>query len=303
MQSAQDTLDAAKVALASAKAVAVQTPSAQEKLDQANAKLAESTKANDAAQAAVASLTADIKTKKANLEAAKAVLADKQEVLDSATAAYNAEVAKLTNLKASLEAATQAVADLEAKAQTLTAQLTSEKQALSDLKNAPELLKQAQAKLATAQAALKASKEVLAEKETLLAELKATQAEKEALYNSLSAAYDKQVEAEHQAELAKQKAAIEAQGKVAVAVVNEKGQVVAFVADEVASTSQAPTVAKPAVRQATAQVAPTALVNKTKKGQAILPSTGDEKSRNAVFIALGSFLIAIGLFGTRRKHH
>lgn len=306
VQSAQDTLDAAKAALASAKAVAVQTSSAQEKLDQANTKLAESIKANDAAQAAVASLTADIKTKKANLEAAKAVLVEKQEVLDSATAAYNAEVAKLTNLKASFEAATQAVADLEAKAQNLIAQLTSEKQALSDLKNAPELLKQAQAKLATAQAALKASKEVLAEKETLLAELEATQAEKEALYNSLSAAYDKQVEAERQAELAKQKAAIEAQGKVAVAVVNEKGQVVGFVADEVASTSQAPTVAKSAVHQATAQVATTSSVAKAKPSKAqasTLPTTGDDYSRNALSIAVGSFLIALGLFGTRRKHH
>ena len=37
--------------------------------------------------------------------------------------------------------------------------------------------------------------------------------------------------------------------------------------------------------------------------QVALPTTGDDYSRNALSIAVGSFLIAIGLFGTRRKHN
>ncbi len=288
------------------KFVPLQTPTAQANLETAKTALVSAQERLVSAQQAVDSLSADIKTKQANLEAAKNTLSEKQDTLSNAIATYNTELTKLNSLEATLKEALQKVADLEEKASVLEAQLASEKQDLSNLKNAPEVLEQAKTNLVEAKTLLASAKALLAEKEALLTELKAKQADLQTRYESLATTYNKQVEKQQQAEVAKQKQTIEAQGKVAVPVVNEKGQIVGFIADEPSSLVSSNTEAtKQTVSQnkTQARVSPieTAAITKTATSANVttLPNTGDTNSKWLPL--LGASLAFVSLGGVVRK--
>lgn len=304
--SANNQLTASSQRLNALKFVPLQTPTAQANLEKAKATLASAQERLASAQQAVDSLSADIKTKQANLEAAKNTLSEKQDTLSNAIATYNTELTKLNSLEATLKEALQKVADLEEKASVLEAQLASEKQDLSNLKNAPEVLEQAKTNLVEAKTLLASAKALLAEKEALLTELKAKQADLQTRYESLATTYNKQVEKQQQAEVAKQKQTIEAQGKVAVPVVNEKGQIVGFIADEPSSLVSSNTEAtKQTVSQnkTQARVSPieTAAITKTATSANVttLPNTGDTNSKWLPL--LGASLAFVSLGGVVRK--
>ena len=285
----QAALAQATEKLAAAEAVEVRTPAAEKEAAAAQTALTTAQERNTKAQAAFSSLNADIKEKQAALAQAKAVLSEKQADLLAAKETLRAE----QNTLASRREVAQKAAD---QVNNRKAELVAANTSLQTVKERVEVLKNAPANLAKAQEALKAAEATLAEKRVALEvqikkleELKSLQKDTAEQHAKFVKAYQDYLEAQRQAKIAAEKAAIEKAGKTAVPVIDEKGQIVGYKAQEVAPQTQAMSYkgvygASPAKVQA----------------QAILPATGSESTSTVLISGMALGMVAT-LVGFKRK--
>ena len=249
----------------------LQVPAAQTALKTAQEKLTLDEATLAKANKAVEELNADIKVKQKNLAEAQAVLKTKEAELATLNITLKTEQITLAAKEAEVAAAQKAVqaaqADLTQAQQTLT---SAEKRVL-DLKNAPKILAEAEKVLAEKAAILKAEVKKLEE-------LKTTQKAVAAQNAKVVKAYQEYLEAERQAEIAKQYQAIKQAGGEPVPVVNAKGEITGYV-DGKKSTPLAP---KPVAKA--------------------LPKTGQSMSLFAIYgMIVGAFGLLIPIKGKHGK--
>lgn len=206
------------------KTTKLQAPGAQAKLDKANKALVADQKSLDAVNASVATLEADVAVKKAALDAAKAEVAKKDLVFQDAVKKQGVEQAKLDVLNQELKALKSELAKEQVSLAEAKTQLAEEELVLYKLTHADEELAKAKAELAKAKELLDAAAKTLSIEKEKLADLIAKKALANTEYNDLLKAYNAQEAARLEAE----KAAIEAQGKIAVPVYDKKGQLVSY---------------------------------------------------------------------------
>ena len=248
---------------------ALQVPTAQTALKVAQDKLTLDEATLAKANKAVEELNADIKAKQANLAAAQEALKTKEAELATLHATLKAEqevlAAKETEVAAAQKAVQKAQTDLTHAQKTLT---SAEKRVV-DLKNAPKILAEAEKVLAEKTAILKAEIKKLED-------LKATQKEVAAQNAKVVKAYQEYLEAERQAELAKQYQAIKQAGGEPVPVVNAEGEITGYVDGK----KTTPLTVKPVAKA--------------------LPKTGQSMSLFAIYgMIVGAFSL---LFQIKRKH-
>ena len=276
--SAQAVFNAVSASLAQAttkrdgiKNQALQVPTAQTALNAAQDKLTldESTLAK--ANKAVEELNADIKAKQANLADAQFVLKTKEAELATLNRTLKAEQTTLAAKEAEVAAAQKAVQVAQADLTQAQAVLSSAQKRVVDLKNAPKILAEAEKVLAEKAAVLKAEIKKLEE-------LKAAQKEVAAQNAKVVKAYQEYLEAERQAEIAKQYQAIKQAGGDPVPVVNAKGEITGYV-DGKKST---PLASKPTAKA--------------------LPKTGQSMSLFAIYgMIVGAFGLLIPIKGKHEK--
>ncbi|EGP65809.1 conserved domain protein [Streptococcus sp. oral taxon 056 str. F0418] len=252
---------------------ALQTPTAQANLKSVQDKLAldESTLAK--ANKAVKELNADIKAKQANLADAQAVLKTKEAELATLNTTLKAEQEVLTAKESEVVAAQKGVQVAQADLTQAQNILTSSEKRVVDLKNAPKILAEAEKVLAEKTAILKAEIKKLDE-------LKATQKEVAFQNAKVVKAYQEYLEAERQAELAKQYQAIKQAGGEPVPVVNAKGEITGYVDGKKAT----PLVVKPVAKA--------------------LPKTGQSMSLFAIYgMIVGAFSLLFQIKNMRNKEY
>lgn len=266
------------------------TPAAEAAFTKAQATLKADEAENKAAQAAVKQLTADVKAKQAVLAQAKAELAQKQAELAALKHHLSAEQNKLADKQADLTKAQALVNKREDELVQVKERLTAAKAKVSQLKAAPVRLAQAKQNLLIAKQNLAEKKALLEKEQAKLQVLKATQAEVVTQHNSLVKTYQEQLEAERQAKLAEQKAAIEKAGGQAVPVFDETGKLVSYENMHKQAT--------PLLVGSQSTVQPVQ-VNYSAHFEKTLPSTGEKGS---ILSAIGSlFLIGFSFVGYKRK--
>ena len=235
---AQADLTQATEALAQAEAVAVQTPAAQQAQAKAQEELKAAQDTNEKAQANLAALNADVTAKKTALAAAKATLGNKQAALSTAQTALKVEQTTLAEKQTQATAAKNKVASQVQELSTAKQALTQAKERVEVLKNAPANLKAAQKALAVAQETLKEKKAILEVDMKKLEMLKAEEKEAADQHAQVMKAYQDYLEAQRQAKIAAEKAAIEKAGKTALPVFDASGQIVGYT--EAKASSQEP---------------------------------------------------------------
>ena len=201
---------------------ALQTPTAQANLKSAQDKLALDEATLAKANKAVEELNADIKAKQKNLAEAQAVLKTKEAELAMLNTTLKAEQEVLTAKEAEVVAAQKAVQAAQTDLTQAQNILTSSEKRVVDLKNAPKILAEAEKVLAEKTAILK--KEI-----KKLEELKVAQKEVASQNAKVVKAYHDYLEAERQAEIAKQYQSIKQIGGEPVPVVNGKGEITGYV--------------------------------------------------------------------------
>ncbi len=274
----------------SLKAESPLTPAAEAVLTKIQATLKADEIEDKAAQEAVKQLNADVKAKQAALAQAKAELAQKQAELAALKHHLSAEQNKLADKQADLTKAQALVNKREDELVQVKERLTAAKAKVSQLKAAPVRLAQAKQNLLIAKQNLAEKKALLEKEQAKLQVLKATQAEVVTQHNSLVKTYQEQLEAERQAKLAEQKAAIEKAGGQAVPVFDETGKLVSYENMHKQAT--------PLLVGSQSTVQPVQ-VNYSARFEKTLPSTGEKGS---ILSAIGSlFLIGFSFVGYKRK--
>ncbi|MBO4108815.1 SEC10/PgrA surface exclusion domain-containing protein [Streptococcus suis] len=234
---AENKVTTARAQLTTAQAVPVLTAQAQAKLVTAQEAVKKAEAAYQEAQTNLAQLQADVKVKQANLAQARQVLTEKQANLAQAQEVLSKEQATLDLLKAELQASQKQVAESQASLTNAQAGLAEAKTYLVQLQQAPELLKQAKARLATAQADVKAKEARLTEALDKLKTLKEEKATASEHYQTILSAYQAFLEAQRQAELAKQYEAILREGRQAVPIVDATGRITGYRSQSIKLTS------------------------------------------------------------------
>ena len=266
------------------------TPIAEAALTKAQATLKADEAENKLAQEAVKQLTADVKAKQAALLQAKAELAQTEAQLKALEAILSTEQSTLAAKQATLAQARslvkQRIAELvQAKENVMKAQAV-----VVQLKAAPAMLKQAQMAYRSAKQMLLEKKEILGREEAKLTVLKAEQAEVTKQHQALVKTYQEQLEAERQAKLAEQKAAIEKAGGQAVPVFDETGKLVSYENMHKQAT--------PLLVGSQSTVQPVQ-VNYSTRFEKALPSTGEKGS---ILSAIGGLLlVGFSFVGYKRK--
>ena len=274
----------------SLKAESPLTPAAEAVLTKIQATLKADEIENKAAQEAVKQLNADVKAKQAALAQAKAELAQKQAELAALKHHLSAEQNKLADKQADLTKAQALVNKREDELVQVKERLTAAKAKVSQLKAAPVRLAQAKQNLLIAKQNLAENKALLEKEQAKLQVLKATQAEVVTQHNSLVKTYQEQLEAERQAKLAEQKAAIEKAGGQAVPVFDETGKLVSYENMHKQATQLL------VGSQSTVQPVQ---VNYSTRFEKALPSTGEKGS---ILSVIGSLLlIGFSFVGCKRK--
>lgn len=228
---AQNALTLAESTLTKAESVPVKTAEAQAILIKVQEQVKSSTDVYNKAQEAVKSLEADVKVKQANVVAAKAVLETKQSELVALQAQLSTE-------QKALESAKTAKNEAVLKLRTAEQALESAKADVVTAENYLELLKSASAKLSDAQTALKSAESRLGSKQMILAEaqekldvLKVAEKVANEEYQKLLSAYEALLEAQRQAQLAKEYADLVKAGKTPLAVTDQTGKVTGYIAE------------------------------------------------------------------------
>lgn len=271
-EEAKSTAEKALDQRATIQNTALKTPTAEEKLAQAEAELAKADSENKHAQAALAQLNADVQTKRKVLEAAKEKLAEKQAERKTLNEALMAEKTVLARKQAELARTKEVVINHQKVLEKTQKDLKASKERVEILQNAPEILEKAKTALASAQEVLNEKKSALEVAQAKLETVKAVQSKVVAAHKELVSAYrsylEAKLEAEHQENLAAQKARIEQAGGNPVAVV-QNGKIVKYV--ERPANNQTTKVTNP-VYQAPAVSRSTGL-----------PKTGEELSSLGLF--------------------
>ena len=265
------------------------TPAAETALTKAQATLKADEEENKVAQEAVKQLNADVKTKQAALAQAKAELAQKQAELAALKHHLSAEQNKLADKQADLTKAQVLVNKREDELVQVKERLTAAKAKVSQLRAAPVRLAQAKQNLLIAKQNLAEKKALLEKEQAKLQVLKATQAEVVTQHNSLVKTYQEQLEAERQAKLAEQKAAIEKAGGQAVPVFDETGKITGYVNGNKQSVT--PTLTSTNHKKVK--------VNYNTVSAKQLPSTGEVTSLLGMFG--GAILSVLSFVGHKRK--
>ena len=266
------------------------TPAAEAALTKAQATLKADEAENKAAQAAVKQLTVDVKAKQAVLAQAKAELAQKQMELKALEATLSTEQSTLAAKQTTLAQARSLVEQRATELVQVKEHRTKAQAVVVQLKAAPAMLKQAQMAYRSAKQMLLEKKEILGREEAKLTVLKAEQAEVTKQHQALVKIYQEQLEAERQAKLAEQKAAIEKAGGQAVPVFDETGKLVSYENMHKQAT--------PLLVGSQSTVQPVQ-VNYSARFEKTLPSTGEKGS---ILSAIGSlFLIGFSFVGYKRK--
>lgn len=266
------------------------TPAAEAALIKAQATLKADEEENKLAQEAVKQLTADVKAKQAALLQAKAELAQKQMELKALEAILSTEqstlAAKQTTLAQARSLVEQRATELvQAKENVVKAQAV-----VAQLKAAPAIFKQAQMDYRSAKQVLFEKQAVLKQAEAKLTVLKAEQAEVTNQHQVLVKIYQEQLEAQRQAKLAEQKAAIEQAGGQAIPVFDETGKLVSYENMHKQATQS------PVGIQSTVQPV---RVNYNIHFKKTLPSTGEKGS---ILSAIGGLLlVGLSFMGTKQK--
>ncbi|MDG3136260.1 SEC10/PgrA surface exclusion domain-containing protein [Streptococcus suis] len=278
----------ARAQLTTAQAMPILTPQAQAKLVTAQEAVKKAEAAYEEAQTNLAHLQADVKVKQANLAQAKQVLAEKQATLTQVRKVLVSEQAMLDHLKEELQASQKQVTESQAILKNAQTGLAEAETHLVQLQQAPELLKQAKARLAMAQADVKAKEAVLTEALDKLKTLKEEKVTASEHYQTVLSAYQALLEAQRQAELAKQYEAILREGGQAVPIVDETGRITGYRSQSI----------KP-VKLPSPADKPMAGVTQTKQATGkTLPSTGEAQS---LLTLIGSVLLGGTTWFSRRK--
>lgn len=268
------------------KVIGLKTPAVQTQLDQAQATLKADEAENKAAQEAVAQLNVDVKVKQAALAQAKTELSQQQADLDVLKNGLSAEQNKLVAKKADLIEAQVLVSQRSNELVQAKARLTATQEKVRQLKDAPARLVQAKQSLLIAKQTLVEKKFLFEKEEAKLQVLKATQTEVVAQHTKLVKTYQAQLEAEHLAKLAAQKAAIEQAGGQAIPVVDETGKITSYVDGKKQAVT--PTLASTNNKQV--KVNYNVSANR-------LPSTGQEDNAYLLFVGL----MILGAYAYRLK--
>ena len=296
----------ALTALEQAKAIALQTPTAQTDLEAAQTAYDLSVERLQKAEEAVATLTADVQVKQANLEAAKVTLAQKQEVLSSAQTNLAAEISVLTNLQEQLVQAKANVQTAKQAVDNAKVALTEAANYLATLESAPEKLAEAQANYEVAQANLLAALDQLEVELEILKDLQATQTAAQTVYDTTATAYQEVLDAQEKERIQSEYDALISSGKIPVAIVDETGKITGWMeatstevtTPETTMTSQEASNI-PTVTPTSSQVTQTLSRVAKNHSDSDLPATGDKNSATALI--LGALLAGFGLVGLRRK--
>lgn len=266
------------------------TPAAEAAFTKAQATLKADEAENKAAQEAVKQLNADVKAKQAALAQAKAELAQTETELKALEAILSTEQSTLAAKQATLAQARSLVEQREAELVQVKEHRTKAQAVVSQLKAAPAMLKQAQMAYRSAKQMLLEKKEILGREEAKLTVLKAEQAEVTKQHQALVKTYQEQLEAERQAKLAEQKAAIEKAGGQAVPVFDETGKLVSYENMHKQAT--------PLLVGSQSTVQPVQ-VNYSTRFEKALPSTGEKGS---ILSAIGGLLlVGFSFVGYKRK--
>ncbi|GAA0054118.1 SEC10/PgrA surface exclusion domain-containing protein [Streptococcus canis] len=261
--------------LTEVKRLSAKLPMAESHLITAKANLAQAIARDRKAQAAVKQLSGDVKTKKAALDQAKAELAQQEAALKQAQTALQAEETKLVTLKDKVTKAQESLAQAQVVLETAKTSLKAKETYLLALQEAPKRLENAKAALELAKTQLNQALNHLDHEVTVLKTLQAQEGELKNQYTKVLSAYQALLAAKRQAQLAEEKARIEAQGGQAIPLVDEKGQITGYVDG---TKEVKPQVSQMASQQTLPQV------------KSSLPQTGEQG-----FSLLG--LVGLGLLG------
>lgn len=281
---AQADLTQATEALAQAEAIAVQTPAAQQAQTKAQEELKTAQDTNAKAQANLAVLNADVTAKKNALAAAKATLENKQAALTTVQTALKVEQNTLATRKAAAQTAANQVVTRKNELAIAKIALKEAKEYVEVLKNAPANLKAAQKALTAAQETLKEKKAVLEVEMKKLEMLKVEEKEAADQHAQVMKAYKDYLEAQRQAKIAAEKAAIEKAGKTALPVFDASGQIVGYT--EAKAPVQEPLAYRRTNHQAT----------QTKR----LPQTGTNATDSFLFVGVVIGMI-VTILGFKKK--
>ena len=229
-------LSLAEKTLDQKKAVKVKTPEAQANLDKALEDLVKSTNENETAQKAVRDLDADIKVKEANLQKAKDILSAKQTILNDKQAKLDNELGKLAQAEKDLKNAEKGLETAKQDVETAKQLLAETQERLKALESAPAKLAEAKKGLETAKQEFAEAKKLLETEQGKLAELKAKRDEAKKVYETLKQRFESQKEAKKQVELERKRVELAKNGVQVVPVVSTTGNVVDYVAQNVAQT-------------------------------------------------------------------
>lgn len=284
--------------LANAKAVPVKTPTAQANLTKAQSTLASAQDRANKAQQALDTLNADVKTKQQNLANAKADLLAKQAVLVTKQDDLTSAQTELARRKALVTNAENELTKAKANATKAEQALKQAQSDLDTLLNADDNLANAKAVLANKETTLASKQETLDSAKSKLDELLAQQAIDQATYDELLARYNAQEEAKRLAELEAKKQEIAKAGQTPVAIVDETGKVVDYVAK--AEPSNVVNRDTLSTTKIAVSYQPTAY-GVSSAGAKELPTTGDNTAKGGLLIGLTTLLGAFGLAGRKRK--
>lgn len=305
---ASTDLSKAQTVFSSLQAQVLKLPQAEKDLDATQVVLTKATERVARAEKALANLTLDVKAKQDNLAQAKANLKAKEEALSTVKTKLSEEQTELARLKTSVANAEAKLQQAKDGVKQAKANLVSAQKELDGLKNAEKNLEAAKVKLAEKLDALTVSKTSLANKVSILNDLLKQKEITKAIYDELLARYELQVEAERLVKLEAKRVALEKQGEVAVAVKDDKGQVVDYVSKKAKPVNQVGmTYAQ--VNSADYQVL-VAKVEKAMTGssaksaikqgtEATLPATPSQE--NLALLAIGVGMTGLGLAGLGKK--
>lgn len=197
---AQQILNATKAKLAALTGVKDATPAASEALEKATTARNDAQARKDAADKAVANLSASIKEKQAALRTAEQALTAAENNLATLKASKASEDAKLVAAEQAVAAAKNMEAKLAAEARALESKLNDQQNLLTMYKNADKLLGEAVSKQLEASAKHKEAVARTLEARSKLAELLKDQRDANSQYEAVKKAYEEWVASKKAAE-------------------------------------------------------------------------------------------------------
>ncbi|WP_124059106.1 CAP domain-containing protein [Vaginisenegalia massiliensis] len=257
-------------------------PTAQAKVSQAYANLQLANESYDLAQIAFDEIQVVAAEKLQVLEAAQAELAFKNQDLTKAQADLTAAQAELDQVKVEQIKAQEELAKSQEIVKQAEANLAAKKQALLDLENAPALVEKAKAEQEAAYKAWLAAKDELGLEEAKLKDLELVLKQAQDKYQRLLAAFLDQ--------LANKKLTIEKEGKIAKEVLNDKGELVDYLAIAKPDKNM-----KPVVKRIEGKpIAKKSAVKPASKDTS-LPATGEDLTHPIFTPAVVSILLGLGI--------